>query len=116
MNNGWVQKHRPPNITEPDNFLTQPLVFLVQNTRLISGCPYGYTLKEGDIPGWGQLGSTTESTIVECSNRCNDKSSCCSFEYSPTKKRCNLNRDCEPTEAKHQDYAFCTKTAGIRLN
>ena len=85
---------------------------------IFSDCPNGFTLMEGDIPGWGQVGSnpTRESTVEGCANRCNDESSCCSFEYSPTKKRCNLNRDCEPTESAYQDYAFCTKVAGIRLN
>ena len=82
-----------------------------------SDCPNGFTLMEGDIPGWGQVGSnpTIESTIVGCANRCNDESSCCSFEYSPTTKKCNLNSDCEPTQGVFQDYAFCTKS-GIRLN
>ena len=102
-------------MTKPDKFLTQSLVFLIQNTWLISGCPYRYTLKEGDIPGWGQLGSTTESTIVECSNRCNDKSSCCSFEYSATGRKCNLNSNCQPTAAKYQDYAFCSKAGETEL-
>ncbi len=83
---------------------------------IFSDCPNGFTLMEGDIPGWGQVGSSREFTIKRCANRCNDESSCCSFEYSPTKKICNLNRDCEPTESAYQDFAFCTKVAGIRLN
>ena len=89
--------------------------FVVPVTMLISVCGDGFTLKPGDIPGYG-FSATTESKIIGCSNRCMHMSDCCSFEYSPTKKRCNLNRDCEPTESAYQDYAFCTKVAGIRLN
>ena len=85
-----------------------------------SDCPYGFTLMEGDIPGWGQVGSnpTRESTVEECANRCNDESmyGCCSFEYSAKTKLCFLNSDCVPTQGVYQDYAFCTKEAGIRLN
>ena len=89
--------------------------FVVPVTMLISVCGDGFTLKPGDIPGWGQISTTTESTIIGCSNRCMHMSDCCSFEYSPTTKRCNLNKDCFPTQGVFQDYAFCTK-AGIRLN
>ena len=115
------------NATQPQTFSSLSWISCSTNLHyLISGgslsdddslleCPRGYTLKEGDIPGWGQLGSnpTIESTILGCSNRCNDESSCCSFEYSPTTKKCNLNRECQPTVSVYQDYAFCTKSGNF---
>ena len=81
-----------------------------------SQCPYGYVLKEGDIPGWGQVGHnpTVEATITDCSNRCNNEPICCSFEYSQTEKKCNLNTGCKPTTGIVLDqgslpWIFCTK-------
>ena len=74
-------------------------------------CPDGYKLQPGDIPGSGQIGGnpSIETDVLGCSIRCNELASCCSFEYSPTEKYCNLNKDCSPTESVQKDYAFCTK-------
>ena len=83
-------------------------------------CPEGYNLQPGDIPGWGQIGKnpSTETDVSGCSKRCNEEASCCSFEYSPTEHKCNLNKDCAPSQNKYKDYAFCTKgnTAHIHLD
>ena len=77
-------------------------------------CPYGYVLKEGDIPGSGLSLETVEATIADCSHRCNNKPNCCSFEYSQTEKKCNLNTGCTPTTGIILDqgslpWLFCTK-------
>ena len=74
-------------------------------------CPAGFLLRPGDIPGRGQIGNnpSTETTISDCSDRCNREPNCCSFEYSATEKKCNLNRDCQPTRGVHKDYRFCSK-------
>ena len=74
-------------------------------------CPDRYVLKEGDIPGWGQIGhnKTVVATITDCSNMCNNEPNCCSFEYSRTDKKCNLNTGCIPTQNKYLDYRFCAK-------
>ena len=70
----------------------------------------GYVLNVGDIPGWGQIGSTTtENSISGCSDRCDGEPECCSFEYSKTEKKCNLNTGCTPTTGEYKDYAFCVK-------
>jgi len=74
-------------------------------------CPDGYTLNEGDIKGWGQIGSSTDVRRVEaCAKKCNDDADCNSFEYSSTELTCNLNSDVNPTEGKGKwgDYAFCS--------
>ena len=65
----------------------------------------------GDLPGWGQIGSnpSIEATISDCSDRCNGQTNCCSFEYSASTKKCNLNSDCQPTGNVYQDYSFCSK-------
>ena len=65
-----------------------------QLKKVSADCPSGYELKHGDIPGWGQVGKnpSIERKISDCSARCDNQEECCSFEYSPTRKRCNLNR------------------------
>ena len=84
---------------------------LNSNFQQLNGqCPYGYVLKEGDIPGSGLSFETVEATIADCSNRCNNKPNCCSFEYSQTEKKCNLNTGCTSTTGQGSlPWLFCTK-------
>ena len=51
------------------------------------------------------------SNSVRCSFACSQTPKCCSYEYSPDRKMCNLNKECEPTEGKHVDFLFCKKLA-----
>ena len=46
---------------------------------------------------------------TQCSMRCDRTAGCLSFEYSPTRKICNLNNQQIPTQKKFQDYLFCSK-------
>ena len=78
----------------------------------ISDCPQGYQLTQGDIPGWGNSikpGGYLNQNIGQCKDLCNANNLCCSFEWSPTERRCNLNQECVPTEGKYKDYLFCHK-------
>ena len=63
----------------------------------------------GDIDGPGQIGTIYVDHIFGCSERCNDDPQCRSFEYSPTEKKCNLNKDDAPTQNTYKDFAFCVK-------
>ena len=72
-------------------------------------CSKGYVLVPGDIPGWGQIQGRIKTDAKGCAELCNDNKDCCSYEYSPRKKRCNLNRDCKPTRKKFKDFNFCAK-------
>ena len=76
-----------------------------------STCPSKYTPHAGDVPGWGSIGSFPSiSDIGICEDKCDLTTGCCSFEYSPTEKICNLNTECRPTKAEvYKDYAFCMK-------
>jgi hypothetical protein len=78
---------------------------------LADDCPQGYLSREGDVPGYGTeiKGKQNANVVTDCSSKCDIDPNCCSFEWSPTEKLCNLNRTCEPTEAKYKDYYFCTK-------
>ena len=69
----------------------------------------GYVLNAGDIGGTGQIGQYTENSISGCAARCDGIPECCSFEYSTTENKCNLNRDCSPTSGVYKDYYFCVK-------
>ena len=76
-----------------------------------STCPVQYTNYAGDVPGWGSIQSLLSiNNDTSCAKHCDLTSGCCSFEYSPTERRCNLNRECKPTRAEvHKNYTFCVK-------
>ena len=77
---------------------------------LIAACPPGYDLIPGGIDGNGLIVKypSYENTILDCSDRCNGNSYCCSFEYSATDKKCSLNKNCQPnTTVVLKDYIFC---------
>ena len=75
-------------------------------------CPEGYESKSGDVEENVQIGSFTDVlTIMDCANHCRDTENCCSFEYSFTEFKCNLNSDCEPnTQEQYKDYYFCSNS------
>ena len=100
---GILLHHNMTSLFNKLKHTNKPLFFSV--------CPAGFVFLPGDIPGWGQIGSnpSTEATISDCSDRCNSEPNCCSFEYSATEKKCNLNRDCQPTQDVYKDYSFCSK-------
>ena len=74
-------------------------------------CPASYTYVAGDVPGVGVgVGSLPSVDNIEsCAGHCDISSNCCSFEYSPRRKLCNLNSECQPTIEVYQDYEFCVK-------
>ena len=70
----------------------------------------------GDVPEWGNVGVKSKqdiSTSDDCGKLCDDTQECCSYEWSPTSKICNLNRECEPNAPKYQDYGFCQKDSSV---
>merc|ERR1712179_468710 len=71
-------------------------------------CPASYVYVAGDIPGNG-LGAFRSANIANCAIRCDAKSNCGSFEYSPRRKHCNLNSESKPTTGVYQDFDFCVK-------
>ena len=78
-------------------------------------CPEGYILVEGDVGGYGNVGkepSVVDQDLGACAALCTDRpGECCSFEWSPSLKICNLNQECAPTGNKFRDYLFCVKGA-----
>lgn len=77
-------------------------------------CPPGYAKRKGDVPGWGSdIGSRLDLTLEQCAKRCNNEIHCLSFEHSPSKKKCNLNKIAEPTQDPNADFMFCTKTGSV---
>merc|ERR1712179_703552 len=76
-----------------------------------SKCPRPYSNHNGDVPGWGSIKSFPSiSDIVGCGGKCDTTPGCCSIEYSPTEKICNLNTECKPTTTVvYKDYLFCAK-------
>ena len=74
-------------------------------------CPEGYTLKPGDVPGWGTIsGRHSAATVEDCTAICDQNDRCCSVEWSPTEKLCNLNKECKPTARLYKDYLLCSNS------
>ena len=44
-----------------------------------------------------------------CDEECDKEKDCCSYEWSPSRGDCNLNKECEPTKPKYFDFLFCQK-------
>merc|ERR1711962_1464137 len=86
-------------------------------------CPENYTEYPGDVPGWGSIISLPNFfaspdlppiiNIDSCALACDFTTNCCSFEFSQTEMRCNLNTECGPTSTEnYNDYTFCGKRSG----
>jgi len=74
------------------------------------GCPLGYQVNSGDIPGWGSLsGNYLVANREECARKCDSEVDCASFEHSQIENKCNLNQEKNPTSQPYKDYTFCTK-------
>ena len=75
-------------------------------------CPSPYSIKDGDVPGWGSIrDGRTDSVpdIATCATYCDKEPGCCSFEFSPARSICNLNKECQPTAKVFEDFDFCVK-------
>jgi len=75
-------------------------------------CPSSYIYTAGDVGGWGSLPGgrlTSVDNSETCAGHCDANSNCCSFEYSPMTKKCNLNSECQPTKEVFEDFNFCVK-------
>lgn len=77
-------------------------------------CADGYEEKTGDCPGFGEIdgvgGGTTDYSAAGCAAECSARSTCTSYEYSPTQGKCALNT-CDESElgAAYEDYNLCWK-------
>ena len=80
-----------------------------------ASCPKGYILKPGDVPGWGTIsGRHSTATVEDCTALCDQNDRCCSIEWSPTEKLCNLNKECGPSQGLFKDYLLCIADATSR--
>ena len=76
----------------------------------IKSCPTSYVYDAGDVPGLGTLEQHSSVDNIDlCAQHCDDNANCCSFEYSPSGKKCNLNSECKPTKGVVGNWAFCVK-------
>merc|ERR1711974_402781 len=71
------------------------------------GCHEAYELIEGSAKGNNlQMNNVNH---IKCSFQCSANRDCCSYEYSPDSKICNLHEECEAKEKKVEDLLFCRK-------
>ena len=59
-------------------------------------CPLGYNYHNGGVSGWGSISGQAyfeELSLTFCKWLCESKTDCCSFEWSPTSRMCNLNKE-----------------------
>ena len=48
------------------------------------------------------------SSIEKCADLCSINSTCCVFEYSPSKTECQLHKNCDPDSCvPFDDFVFC---------
>ena len=97
-------------------------------------CGYGFVLKEGNAVGRGFKNwdnyTHAESVVnydnciykrkyinitLRCTEACTCERRCRSYEFSPKEKRCNLNKESEPTDPRGNfgDYLFCRRGEGL---
>jgi len=83
----------------------------VTNMLADGKCPEKFALVPGDVSGAGTAGVShlDDQSKEECGAACGEEPSCCSFEWSPTSRGCNLNKECAPTAATYKDYLFCVE-------
>jgi len=77
-------------------------------------CPPGFQYFSGDAPGQDQFGHADKRkrpNVEQCGKECSKNPRCRSFEWSPTKLQCNMNRVAEPKLAKNADFVFCKRHA-----
>ena len=89
-----------------------PSVSTISPSRMTTsdGCPEGYTLRHGDVSGYGNAAPrASNKDIMQCKNLCDANPRCCSFEWSPTERFCSQNKQCNPSGGHHGDYLFCAK-------
>mmetsp|Transcript_53790 Transcript_53790/g.149263 ORF Transcript_53790/g.149263 Transcript_53790/m.149263 type:complete len:473 (-) Transcript_53790:108-1526(-) len=75
-------------------------------------CPEGYQYIAGDVPGSDQFGREDKlkrPKLELCAKECNKQPLCMSFEWSPTKFQCNLNKIAEPKAGRYLDFTFCRR-------
>ena len=70
----------------------------------------------GHIAKDGQLEVGIETDEDGCAMLCSMvyKEECCSYEYSPKEKTCNLNKNCKPTEEQTKDFKLCVESKNFR--
>ena len=62
----------------------------------------------GDVPGKGLTGKYS-ATLEKCTEDCNGRNDCNSFEYSTKLSQCKLLSEKDPTGPKCGDFHFCAK-------
>jgi len=115
----WIQDHLSPR---PDIQADAQWIWAAGSAGPWAGCrieigpnglcPSSYIYTAGDVRGWGSLPGGTFTSVDNsetCAGHCDANSNCCSFEYSPRTKNCNLNSECRPTYGVFEDYNFCVK-------
>ena len=75
---------------------------------LLLGCPKGFKDLVGDVPGNGLTGKYL-ATLERCSEDCNSRHDCNSFEHSANLNYCKILSQKIPTGPKCGDFHFCSK-------
>ena len=75
-----------------------------------AGCPDSYSYVVGRVIGSATVSQVMNvNNIAACAQHCHANSDCCSFEYSPTEKECNLNEECQSNGPAYPNQVFCVK-------
>ena len=74
-------------------------------------CADKYQKSSGAVGGQGTIASHKDvGTTFECAKFCDAVANCCSYEWSPIAKTCQINVECNPSTMQTQErIAFCLK-------
>jgi len=74
-------------------------------------CNKEFERVHGDVKGTGFYQRSGVKTAQRCGYLCTNQCwTCCSYEYSPKDKKCNMNMECHPNDPRdHKDYIFCKR-------
>ena len=81
-------------------------------------CPAPFAYYDGSVSldGWISLSKYQNVSNIECAKQCEMEAACCSFEYSATAQRCNINRECKPDNQTIGDFDFCGRGNHIHID
>merc|ERR1711974_53349 len=104
----WSQTQQKCNIHQYCQTKTEKIPNFIACRKKGHKCENGFELAPGNVRGRGFSNMNLFNSKM-CGEACQSKSECCSYEFSPSYKDCNLNKECQPTQKKFQDFLFCKK-------
>ena len=77
----------------------------------LAGCGHDeFVPMYGTVEGYGTIGDMNATIMDKCITQCIQNVKCRSFEWIPSEKKCELNRERIPITNATMGYIFCSRT------